>query len=63
MRLVLRKERAAQGVDNAVAAQSRKALIGKIFAGRRRATIALLLTFVIGGAIAWRIFGAAEAPA
>ncbi|WP_246721859.1 efflux RND transporter periplasmic adaptor subunit [Methylosinus sp. H3A] len=63
MRLVLRKERAAQGVDNAVAAQSRKALIGKIFAGRRRATIALLLTFVIGGAIAWRVFGAAEAPA
>ncbi|TDX66836.1 multidrug efflux system membrane fusion protein [Methylosinus sp. sav-2] len=63
MRLVLRKERAAQGVDNAFSAQSRKALIGKIFAGRRRATIALLLTFVIGGAIAWRIFGAAEAPA
>ncbi|CAN2534789.1 Multidrug+resistance+protein+MdtA [Methylocapsa aurea] len=58
MRLVLRKDRAAPSADSA---QRRAALGVRVFADRRRVVGVVLLTLVVGGAAAWRVFGPGEA--
>jgi multidrug efflux system membrane fusion protein len=58
MRLVLRKDRASPCADSA---QRRAALGVRVFADRRRVVGVLLLTLVVGGAAAWRVFGPGEA--
>jgi len=60
MRLVLRRESEAPGVDSPGGPQGRTTLATRVFAGRRRVATALLLALVGAGALAWRAFGAGE---